>query len=126
MVDLASSPQRAPAYAHVRQVKEAADTLPETNRAHGVNAAEYRHVHIQVCPSTLANPALAILVWSEKLGKFVATNAATTKAGAGAGVPYEFTFDPMGRIFFIAVTGGIAPGDTVDILVSGYDAVGTA
>lgn len=109
--------QRAPSYAHHRRVKDAADAAVSTDVKQGMMCAGYENVNIQVNPSAAANPALAVLVWSEVAGKFVSTG--TTKAAAGAGIPQEFQFPAGGRVIWVQVTGGMAAADVVDIYVSG-------
>lgn len=121
MPNLQSSPQVAPDYAHYRQIKDAADSLPETNKKHGINMGHYRSAHIQVVPSANCNPSVVVLWWSDGAGKFVVEHTTLAKAGIGDLVPYEFTVEARGRIMFVAVTGGIAATETVDIYVAGYD-----
>ena len=116
-----ASPHVAPDYAHYRQIKDAVEANPLTNKRHGINMAHYRCSHIQVVPSGGANPTVVVEWWSEAAGKFVTEHTAISKAGIGINVPYEFTVEPRGRIMSVRVPAGCAAGHTVDIYVAGYD-----
>lgn len=115
------SPAIAPDYVLYREVTNAADTLPETEKGHGINLGHHRFAHVQVVPSAGATGNVAVLWWSERAGKFVQEHTALAKTGVGANTPYEFTVEAQGRIMFVAVTGGIAATQKVEILVSSYD-----
>ena len=119
MVDLQRSPKHAPEYAHHRAVRDAVDTLPETDLRHGMNMSGYLYAHVQVLPSSGANPSVEVLVWGQ--GRFVQLSPAETRAGVGADTPYELTFPCRSRIIFVAVTGGVSPGQAVDIFVAGSE-----
>jgi hypothetical protein len=110
--------QKAPNYFSYRVVEEK-DTLPIIDKNLGINSATYHKAHIQVVPDEDANPTVEVLFWSEALGAFVQEHTKIEKAGVGAGVPFEFTIDCLGRIFFVAVTT-MTEGST-EILVSGFD-----
>ena len=119
MVDISGNPKQAPEYALHRSGVAAVDTLPEANRAHGINMAAHTVAHIQVVPSGGANPNVAILWWSEAASKFVQEQVSIAKTGVGVNIPYEFDVDARGRIMFVAVTA-ITAG-VVDVHVSGYN-----
>lgn len=118
--NICSSPERAPAYALHRKGLTAADVMANVVKKHGCNGAMYKYCHIQVVPSA-GNPNVAIWWWSEKAGKFIQEHTPITKAGVGVAVSYEFTIEPKGRIFFVQLTN--TTGGTVDILVSGFQAI---
>ena len=115
------NPLQAPEYACHRIVKDAADSLPETNKARGINMHQALRALIQVVPSGGANPNVAVLWWSEEAGKFVQEHTAITKVGIGVNTPYEFDVDANGRIMFVAVTAGIAATQTVRVMVAGAE-----
>ncbi len=119
MADISGNPQLAPTYALHRSVVTAADTLPETERAHGINMASHTNAHIQVVPTGGANPDVAVLWWSEAAGRFVQEHTPITRAGVGVDTPYEFDVDSRGRIMFVAITAIVA--GSVDVHVSGYN-----
>lgn len=116
-----SSPQKAPYYVLHRKDVSAADSGSITDRKRGMNMSNYEYAHIQVVPDTGVNPDVAILWWSEAAGKFVQEHTAITKSGVGAGVAYEFTVEPRGRIMFVSVTA--VASSTVSIYVSGFNVV---
>ena len=114
-----SSIQLAPGYGHHRQNITVADSLPESDAAHGVNCADHRYAMVQVVPKTGAgNPTATVLFWSEEKGEFIAPHSALSYAGKGVGVAYEFDVDVKGRIMFIALSGTMTGG--IDVFVSGY------
>lgn len=115
---MAVSLQLAPNYAPARLAVAANDSLATVKRDSGVNAGGYREVHVQVLPSGGANPTVDIAWWSSALGQFVVEQTPITKTGMGANVPYEFTIQPKGRIFFVAVSN-LSLGQ-VDIYCSGF------
>lgn len=119
MADIKGNPKLAPEYALHRSAVAAPDSLPEANRAHGINMASHTSAHIQVVPSGGANPSVAVLWWSEAAGKFVQEHVVIARAGVGADTPYEFTTESKGRIMFVAVTAIVA--GAVDVHVSGYN-----
>lgn len=108
----------APDYSLYREGVSAADVMANVKKQHGCNGAMYRYAHIQVVPAAGINPNVAVWWWSEKAQKFVQEHTPIAKAGVGAGTPYEFTIEPMGRIFFVQVA--LTTG-AVDILVSGFE-----
>lgn len=113
------NPKQAPEYACHRIVKETGDTLPETIKEHGINMAQHEIGLIQVVPAGGANPNVAVLWWSDEAGAFVQEHTPITKAGVGVNTPYEFHVTAYGRILFVAVTGGVAAGQSVRVMVSG-------
>lgn len=115
------NPQEAPEYSCHRIVTGAADTLPETTKENGINMRAALRGLIQVVPSGGANPTVAVLWWSEEAGRFVQEHTPITKAGVGVNTPYEFAVDANGRIMFVAVTSGIAGGQTVRVMVAGAE-----
>lgn len=121
MADVQRSPTHAPEYSRHREVRDAVDTLPETDQRHGMNMSGYLFAHAQVLPSGGANPSIEAQVWSGELGRFISLSPAETRTGAGADTPYELTFACRSRIIFVAVTGGVAGGQSVDVLVAGSE-----
>ena len=115
-----SSPTLAPDYALYREAVAAADVMATVTKKQGCNAAMYKFAHIQVVPVAGVNPNVAVWWWSEKAAKFIQEHVAIAKAGVGAGLPYEFTIEPKGRIFFVQVA--LTTG-AVDILVAGFEHV---
>ena len=119
MADISGNPTQAPIYALHRSEVTAPDTLPNTERGHGINMQNHSFGHVQVVPSGGANPNVAVLWWSEAAQAFVQEHTPITRAGVGADTPYEFDVESRGRIMFVAITG-IAAG-AVDVHVSGYN-----
>lgn len=117
---MSNSIQVAPNYGLHRENIAVVDAGNITNKKKGINCGAYRYANIQVVPLTGAgNPTVEVLFWSEKAGKFIKAHTALTKAGIGAGVPYEFTVECNGRIMFVFVTGTLTGG--VNVYVSGYE-----
>lgn len=116
-------PRLAPDYAEHRTVVGAIDSGTITDKRKGMNMASHSHAHVQVIPINGANPDIEILFWSEVLGEFISPHSdqAIVFAGEGADVPYEFSFEPRGRIFFAFVTGTVTGDDEVGIHVSGFN-----
>ena len=115
------SPKSAPEYALHRVVKAAADVLPETNQANGMNMRGYERAHIQVVPVDGANPSVQVLWWSPQAAQFINDYTPITRAGQGVNTPYEFSVEARARVLFVAVTSGVAGGQTVRVLVAGSD-----
>jgi hypothetical protein len=113
-----TSPERAPAYALYREGITSADTIANVEKIYGCNSSMYKDVHVQVIPASGVTTNVAIYWWSEQANKFIQEHTAITKASVGAGVPYEFTVEAKGRLFFVAVT---ATDGSVDIAVSGFE-----
>lgn len=118
MAETQGNPLQAPFYARHRSGIDALDGTI-TERARGINMAQHAQAHVQVLPSSSANPTVEVLWWSEEASRFISENPVLTKAGAGADAPYEFTVDARGRIMFVAVTAG-ATG-SIEIMVSGFN-----
>lgn len=116
-MSIKTSPTMAPDYALYRETS-AVDVMANVVKKHGCNASMYENAHIQIVPVAGVNPNVAIWWWSEVADAFIQEHTAITYAGVGAGVPYEFTIQPMGRIFFVQVT---ATTGALQIAVSGYD-----
>lgn len=105
----------------------------------GINFGTYKKGLIQVVPVDVAalagdvdvaaltlgtsNPSVELYSWSENLGQFIKHNPASVVAGAGAGVPYEFTVDAYGQTIYVAVTSGITGGQGVVLLSAGFEAI---
>jgi hypothetical protein len=115
------NPLQSPEYACHRIVKDAADTLPETDKARGINMRAALRALVQVVPAGGANPTVAVLWWSEEAGRFIQEHTPITYAGVGANTPYEFSLDSYGRIMFVAVTAGVAATQSVRVMVSGAE-----
>jgi hypothetical protein len=114
------SPVLAPEYA-LHRVETAADSLPQTSRAAGINMRSYTHAHVQVVPSGGANPLVKIMFWSPEAGKFIDLHTALTFTAGGLNTAWETTVECRGREMFVAVTGGVTSGQ-VKIFVAGYSA----
>ena len=116
-------PKLAPEYAEHRTVKGAIDTGTITDKRKGMNMASHSHAHVQVIPINGANPTVTILFYSDVLDRFISPHPdqEVSFAGQGADVPYEFTFEPRGRIFFAFVTGTVTGDDEVGIHVAGFN-----
>jgi len=112
--------QLAPRYVLHRLVEDAVDSAPFDRKVDGMQMADHRFVNIQVLPSTLADPSIEVLFWSEEAGKFVSAHTPITFAGIGAGDPYEVSVEVHGRLIFVAVTAGVVAGDTVKVMTGGY------
>ena len=117
-----NSPKIAPDYGHHRVDVGLADTLPETERNHGMNMGAYRKANIQVVPGPTSNPTATVLFWSSAASAFVAEHTPIVRTGMGVGVPYEFTVEPNGRIIFVALSGTVNSGaNAVNVHISGYE-----
>ena len=117
-----NSPQLTPDYGHHRSEVETADSLPNTTRPHGINMGSYRVANVQVVPGPTSNPTATVLWWSEAAGAFIQEHTPIVRAGVGAGVPYEFTVEPNGRIMYVALSGTINSGvNAVNVYVSGFE-----
>lgn len=117
------APALAPDYVRHRLVKGAVDTGTITDQRRGMNSESHAQAHVQVLPSNGADPDVKILFFSPAKGEFIDPHPdqAITFTGVGADVPYEFTFEPRGRIFFVFVTGTVTGDDEVDVQVAGYN-----
>lgn len=117
------APALAPDYARHRLVKGAIDTGTITEVRKGMNTESHAQVHVQILPSNGANPDVKILFFSPALGRFIDPHPdqAIAFTGQGADVPYEFTFEARGRIFFVFVTGTVTGDDEVDVQVAGFN-----
>lgn len=100
-----------------REAVAAADSLPETNKARGMNMQGYDTAIVDVIPADGANPTVDVLFWSERAGQFVREHTNLQFAGVGVDTPFQFRVEARGRIMFVAVTT-IAAG-TVSIGVAG-------
>lgn len=112
------SAPKAPQYAMHRKGVAAVDSAALAQEENGCNAGGYSDVHVQVVPSGGANPTVEVLWWSDPASVFVKEQVALTKAGIGADKPFEFTIQPKGRIFLVAVT--VIAAGSVDVFVSGF------
>ncbi len=117
------APALAPDYVRHRLVKGAVDTGTITEIRRGMNMASHSHAHVQVLPSNGASPDVKILFFSPAKGEFIDPHPDQAIAFTTAGVdtPYEFTFEPRGRIFFAFVTGTVTGDDEVDVQVAGFN-----
>jgi hypothetical protein len=121
-MSIKSSPNTAPSYALYREGVVAADAdVTVFTKKHGCNASMYKYAHIQIIPSDDANPNVAVWWWSDQADRFIQEQTPIAKTGVGANTPYEFSIEPMGRIFFVQVAT-LAEG-SVDILVSGFESI---
>lgn len=118
-----TSPILAPDYALHRVVEDANDSGDITDKRRGMNFRSYSHAHVQIVPTGGADPAVKIIFFSPAANKFIDPHSdqAIAFAGEGADTPYEFTFEPRGRIFFVFVESGVTGGDTVRIDVAGFN-----
>lgn len=115
------NPYSAPRYARHRTALTAADAAIITNRMVGCNCEGYTHAHIQVIPTSGANPTVEVLWWSEVAGRFIEDHTLATYGAKGANVPFELTVECRGRIMFVRADA-IAAG-TVEVMVSGFNAL---
>jgi hypothetical protein len=121
-MSIKSSPNTAPSYALYREGVAAADSdMTVFTKKNGCNASTYRNAHIQIIPSDGADPSVAVWWWSDQADRFIQEQTPIAKAGVGANTSYEFSIEPMGRIFFVQVAT-LASG-SVDILVSGFEPI---
>lgn len=111
----------APIYQPYRSAVAAADTLATMPKTAGANATGYQDVHVQVIPSGGANPTVLVAWWSEAAGRFVPEHTPLEKAGTGADTPYEFTIQPKGRIFVVAVKTIAAGAVAIHLSAFGLD-----
>ena len=120
MANEKNSPALSPNYNFHRVAANAADVLPHSTRAHGMNMSSRRYALIQVVPSLGSNPDVKVQWWSDVVGEFIDSNPAETRSGVALSTPYEFVVECHGRVMFVAVTGGVAAGQHVDIYVSSF------
>lgn len=113
-----TSPQRAPEYSLYRDGIAAADVMSAVTKKHGLNSSMYENVHIQVIPAAGVDPSVEIWWWSDVADAFIKEHTPLAYAGAGAGIPYEFTVPSKGRILFVQVT---ATTGAVKIAASGFN-----
>lgn len=104
-----------------KKVTEAPEAGPFTTKEHGINAHAHEDVIVDVAPSGGGNPNVEVLFWSPQAQAFVVQDPALTFTGKGADTPYQFHFKGLGRLFFVAVTAGLAAGGVAEISVSGYN-----
>jgi len=114
------APKKAPEYAEHRSKVAAVDTIANVPKEHGMNMASHEWANIQVIPGAALTPTVAVHYWSQAANKFVVDSDTAAKVAPGAATPFEFSAHCLGRIMFVAVTGG-AGAAGVDVLVSGYD-----
>lgn len=111
----------APDFVKYRTVADAVDSLPETEKKHGINMGHYRRAIIDVKAEAGANPSVSVLWWSEETQAFVQEHTPLDRAGVGNDVGYQFVVEANGRIMFVAVTAGVGASNIATISVAGYD-----
>jgi len=126
--------QLSPNY-QLYRVISAADSGPFTNKGDGINLAEHRLANIQVVPIDdtviegagigASDPDVEVYFWNDTLGQYIQANPDISRAGIGAGVPYEFDVEVKGRYMFVALSSAPAGGEAVAIFVAGYDTAHT-
>jgi hypothetical protein len=109
---------RAPEYKAHRTAVAAVDSSNPTTDSVGIQCREFQRLHVQVIPSTLCNPSVEVIFWSEAKSAFISAHTALAFAGKGAGVAYEFTVDVEGRLPFVKFTT-LAAG-TCNVHVAGW------
>lgn len=114
------SPTSAPDYVLHRHLQDAADSLPVTDRLRGINMRSYSHAHVQVVPSSGANPSARVLFWCAEAGQFINAHTALTWAAGGVNTPYEFTVECRGREMLVVCEDGVAASQEVKVFVAGY------
>lgn len=119
--ELKRSPSHAPNYVKHRYLKGGVDTPPESAQQHGINMQGYEYAHIQVVPSSGANPDIKVQFWSPKADQFVSEHSGSNFAGKGNGVAYEVTVPCHGREMFVLISGGIAGVEECWVYVSGFN-----
>lgn len=75
----------------------AAQVLTGKPATAGLNFSGYDVALFSVVPSGGANPTIEVMVWDPVSVKWIATNPASTYAGAGADTPYQIAFNAYGR-----------------------------
>lgn len=120
-IEQRGSPAPAPAYALHRLLKDANDSAAPTNVKVGCNCKGYKTAHIQIVPSSGANPAVEVLFWSEAAAKFIRGHTQITKTALGAGIASEFDVDVGSRVIYVMITSGMGASEEVRIYVSGAD-----
>lgn len=114
-----SSPASAPTFTKHRLVKVNPDAGDITKQSRGMNMHGFKVAHVKVIPSAGITPTVTILFWSETAGKFIQEQTSIVKAGPGAGLAFEFSFEVQGRVIFAFVTGTIGVGKQVEVEVAG-------
>ena len=114
-----NSVQKAPDYALHREGCDAPDVVANLKRGDGINMSHYHTALVQVFPSALCNPNVAVYFWSEAADAFIEDHTGISYAGKGAGIAYEFSVDARGRIMVVVVTACAA--GTVSVAVSGFE-----
>lgn len=112
---ISSAPQRVPNFTEHRSVSGAIDSGDITTRGWGMVMSEFKTAVIRVVPGTTANITVEARFWSEDAGKFISANPALQQAGAGAGIPFDYTVEVNGKILFVYVTGTIGNGAKIQI-----------
>lgn len=131
------SPLRAPSYILYRFIaaQDGAAQLADMNQ--GINGQNYKWLNFQVVPvnvakrplkddfssvaaATTTSPAIRVRYWCAKMGAWIKTNPDVTLAGAGAGVPYEFSVQNNGRDVLIELTSAVTATEGVAIFCSGF------
>jgi len=111
---------KAPRYLQHRFVAGAADTLPETVKAHGIVLEDFEYAHIQIVPSAGADPEATVQFWCESAGAFIDDVNEISYPAKGVGVAWEMSIPVRGRIIFVSLTSGIGVGDSCKVFVAGY------
>ena len=109
---------RVPNYKIHRNAVASVDATLPTDVGVGINMKDYRKALIQVVPSA-ADPTVIVNWWSEAVGAFIPEHVTLSKAGIGAGLPFEFEVDCNGRIMFVEVS--VLASGTIDVHVAGFD-----
>jgi hypothetical protein len=110
----------APLVALHRTVKDAADVNPPAASSSGMSMRGYRFANVEVVPiAGNPSPNIEVLQWSESAGRFVSYSPAKTASAPAANTPYSAQFQVNDAVIWVKVTGIVAPGDLVEILVSG-------
>lgn len=120
MAETQGNPYAAPRYARHRSGVTAADAATITDRGVGCNCEGYSHVHIQVIPSSGANPTVEILWWSEAAGQFIEDHTLVSKGAKGANTPFELTVECQNRI--MVVRFDVLAAGTCEVMVAGFNA----
>jgi hypothetical protein len=113
-----SSPSAAPNYSLHRENVSAADDMASITKKHGCNASMFEWIHVQVIPESGVEADVGVWFWCERIGAFVNQSGPIQVGSAGPGIPYEFSVEIRGRIFFVQI---LSTDGFVNVAVSGYN-----
>lgn len=113
--------EQTPNFVLHREVVDDVDSDLGTPADDYVNFDGFEDGIVQVVPSASANPTIEVTYLSEEADQFVSANPKDEFSGLGVGWGYQAKFKALGRKVRVSVTSGITTGDTVKLLVAGFN-----